>query len=488
MAKSIMIQGTASNAGKSILVTALCRIYRNRGFSVAPFKAQNMALNSYVTAGGLEMGRAQVTQSLACGKEPDIRMNPVLLKPSSGMGSQLIVLGKPDGSIDMINYKTRKKELRKVIAESYTSLSSENDLIILEGAGSPAEVNLKKDDIVNMGAARMAGAPVLLVGDIDRGGVFASLLGTMNIFTPAERKITKGYIINKFHGDVSLLEPACAFLKKKTHKPVLGVIPYFRDLALPDEDSVEFKKSVGKNKYNSHKPINIALIDLAHISNFTDFDPFYQDDDVNFYSIDQPEQGESADIIILPGSKNVIYDLEVLRSGGMDKLVKKKAGNGAMIIGICGGYQMLGKEIADPLGLESTTPAVKGLGLLEMTTILEKEKHLTQTTAWCDKEHLQGYEIHHGQSTTAGPGYIINDKGETLGMRNKAIWGTYLHGIFDNHGFRRKILNEVRHAKGLPPLSPIVHVSPDHEIDRLASLVQERLDMTAIDRIIGIRA
>jgi adenosylcobyric acid synthase len=486
MAKSLMIQGTCSNAGKSLLVTGLCRIYRDRGYNVAPFKAQNMALNSFVTARGLEMGRAQVTQAYACGKEPDVRMNPVLLKPSFDTGSQIIVLGKVIGTMRSINYKTHKHELKKIIADTYTSLASEHDLIILEGAGSPAEVNLMKDDIVNMGAARMAGSPVILAGDIDKGGVFASLYGTMKIFSWSDRRRTRGYIINKFRGDAAQLEPAFTFLKKKTGRPVLGVVPYLPDLCLPDEDSVEYKKRVGKQKYDPGKAINIALIDLPHISNVTDFDPFYEEEDVNLYTINQPGDGESADILIIPGSKNVIGDLLTLRERGRDKLGKRMARKGSMVVGICGGYQVLGKGIADPLGLESTKPVIEGLKLLEIETTLKKEKHLRQTTAWCENEKLTGYEIHHGESTGPGEGYIFNEQGETIGTRKGNTWGTYLHGIFDNHRFRRKLLNQVREAKGLPPLLPVEQGSLDREIGKLAGALLRCLDMDRIDRIIGL--
>ena len=488
MAKSLMIQGTCSNAGKSLLVTGLCRIFRDMGYSVSPFKAQNMALNSFVTREGLEMGRAQVTQSYAAGKEPDIRMNPVLLKPSSDTGSQVIVMGKAIGTLNFIDYKALKKKLKENIHNAYYSLAAENDIIILEGAGSPAEVNLIKDDLVNMRAAEMANAPVLIAGDIDRGGVFASFYGTYKILNGKDRRRIKGYIINKFRGDASLLSPALYYMKKKTGRPVLGTVPYIKDLKIPDEDSVNFKKSVGRNNFNPAKPINIALVDLPHISNFTDFDPFYQDDDVNLYIVNGPGEIKKADIIILPGSKNVIGDLTYLKTKKIDTVLLKCASLKKMIIGICGGYQMLGNNICDPSNLESSSSEINGLGLLSLNTVLEKEKMLKQTKALCiqNKMPLTGYEIHHGKTNINEKSYIQNSEGISIGARKDMIWGTYLHGIFDNGSFRREILNEIRKNKSLPALPAVNEISLDSEILRLSNILNESLDMKKIYKIMGL--
>lgn len=488
MAMSVMIQGTCSNAGKSIIAAGLCRIFLEDGYSVAPFKSQNMALNSFVTHDNLEMGRAQVTQAYACGVRPDVKMNPVLLKPSSDTGCQVIVKGKPIGTMHFKEYSAKRNELIPVIKECYDDLNRKNDIIVIEGAGSPAEINLKREGIVNMFIAKMAKAPVLIVGDIDRGGVFASFIGTYMLLDKSEKRITKGFIINKFRGDPSLLEPAINFTEKKTGKNIYGVIPYLTDIRIPDEDSVDFKINIGKNKYDPGKDINIALIDLPHISNFTDFDPFYNEKDVNFYIVNHHDKTINADIVILPGSKNVMDDLHYLKKSGFDKVIIDLSKKQKMIVGICGGYQMLGNVIEDPYEIESASGYVEGLKLLSLRTVLEKEKSLEQTEATCigvDID-LTGYEIHHGKTESNEEPFLITNKKDVIGVKKGYIWGTYLHGIFDNYKFRRYIINIIREQKKLKPLPAENSYNLDREISKLADVLRKSLAIDKIYKIMGL--
>lgn len=487
MSKAIMFQGTASNVGKSILAAGFCRIFLEDGYSVAPFKAQNMALNSYVTADGLEMGRAQVTQAQACRIPPDVRMNPILLKPGGGSGSQVIVMGKPAGNMNVETYAGFKQRLRGVVRESYDYLSSRYDILVIEGAGSPAEVNLKKDDITNMHVAKLARCPVVIVGDIDRGGVYAHFAGTFDLLDPDEQALTAGFIINKFRGDASMLTPANEFIEKRTGRKIFGVVPMVRDLRLPDEDSVEFKKHVGKKHGDSEKSIRIALIDLPHLSNFTDFDVFELEPDVNVFSTDAPGDLLKADIIIIPGSKNTIWDMNYLREKGFPPVLERCVDNGKMVVGICGGYQMMGKRILDPDSVESDRKEIAGLGLLGLTTVMDKEKRLTQVSGKCIENDLPvvGYEIHHGFSEVGEEPFIVNGTGEVLGCRNRDgnIWGTYIHGVFDEGEFRRFILNKIRLKKGLPLREESLTYDIDTELSRLASILRNHIDIDSIYRL-----
>ncbi|MCP4215803.1 MAG: cobyric acid synthase [bacterium] len=480
-----MFQGTASNVGKSMLTAAFCRIFLEDGYSVAPFKAQNLALNSFVTKQGLEMGRAQALQAAACRIEPDVRMNPVLLKPDSDTGSQVIVMGKPVGSMKVRSYDDFKKELKTIIADSYNYLSSNYDIVVIEGAGSPAEVNLKKADIANMYVAKMAQCPVIIVGDIDRGGVYAHFAGTFDLLDEDERQLTAGFLINKFRGDASQLKPANDFIEQRTKRKLFGVIPMLPDLKLPDEDSVEFKKQVGKQKPQKNK-MNIALVDLPHISNFTDFDAFHDDPDVNLYVTADPADLEEADMILLPGSKNTIFDIIKLRAKGFPVALARCVAQGKTVVGICGGFQMLGKRIADPGAVESAQSEIEGFGFLDMVTIIEEEKRLTQVNAFCVENGLQvkGYEIHHGRSSSKEATFLEGTSGEILGCRNTAgnVWGTYIHGIFDEVSFRDWVLNKIRKKKGMPLLTGRENVGIDAELSRLASVVREHTDMEAIYR------
>ncbi|OGQ86197.1 MAG: cobyric acid synthase CobQ [Deltaproteobacteria bacterium RIFOXYD12_FULL_56_24] len=488
---AIMFQGTCSNAGKSVLTAALCRILLQDGLRVAPFKAQNMSLNSFVTREGGEMGRAQVVQAQAARLDPDVRMNPVLLKPSSDTGSQVIVMGRPVGNMTVNDYLAYKPQAFVAVQAAYDSLAGEYEVMVLEGAGSPAEVNLKAHDIVNMPMARYAQAKVLLVGDIDRGGVFASFVGTMEILDDWERELIAGYVVNRFRGQKSLLAEALTYMEQRTGKPVLGVVDYLANLGLPEEDSVNFKAGL----FSPHRPtgehVTLALIDLPHISNFTDFEPFLAEPDLFVKIARTPADLADADGVILPGSKNVIADLKWLFNSGLAEALKKYRGEGREIVGICGGFQMLGISIDDPYHIESAGESLTGLGLLDLATVLERDKTLTRQSG----RHLasglavHGYEIHHGQSRATGTCDILTfDNGESGGAGNPAqtIWGTYLHGIFDADPFRRWFIDRLRQRRGLAPLNS-VQASYDLEpaFDRLAEAVRSQLDMSAIYGLLG---
>ncbi|MDY0041453.1 MAG: cobyric acid synthase, partial [Desulforhabdus sp.] len=431
---AVMFQGTGSNAGKSILTAAMCRILLQDGYRVAPFKSQNMALNSFVTRDGCEMGRAQAVQAQACRLDPDVRMNPVLLKPSSDTGSQVIVQGHPVGNMEIADYIRYKPEAFQKAKEGYDSLADEFDAIVLEGAGSPGEVNLKHHDIVNMNMARYADAPVLLVGDIDRGGVFASFIGTMEVLAEWERRMVAGFVVNKFRGKENLLDDAIAYTQRHTGRPVLGVVPFLKDLGLPEEDSVGFKSGAFDDQAPRGEGVEIAVIDLPHISNFTDFDPLRMEPDVRLRIIRSARDLDNPDAVILPGSKNVINDLSYLRRAGFDRRIAELAdAKKTEVIGICGGFQVLGREVADPYGIESGGKTLQGLGLIPVQTVLAREKTLTRVrcTHLPSGTTLQGYEIHHGQTecTDLIP-MIRRQDGEIIGAGTKdyTVWGTYLHG------------------------------------------------------------
>ena len=489
---AIMFQGTCSNAGKSILTAAFARILLEDGISVAPFKAQNMALNSHVTKDGFEMGRAQVLQAQAARLEPDCRMNPVLLKPNSDIGSQVVVNGKPVGNMKVAEYIQYKPTAFRAIQDAYDSLSSEYDAMVIEGAGSPAEVNLKAHDIVNMAVAHYAKAPVLLIGDIDRGGVFASLVGTMEVLPEEDRRQVAGFLVNKFRGDASLLDPAFEFMKRRTGKPVLGVVPHVR-FNLPEEDSV----GLTSHRYNQEKPegdfIDLAVIDLPHVANFTDIDPFLEEPDVHLRLVKKATDLGTPDAILIPGSKNVMKDAAFLKASGLVDAIRNRAGNGTPVVGICAGFQLLGKSIEDPHGIESTPgDAISGLGLLSMETVLEEEKTLTKVTATHPASGLAltGYEIHHGAMRNAsGAASVIREDGTAIGLacHTEDIWGTYLHGLFDADAFRRHWIDTVRKKKGLAPEGKILYVHDvESEIAKLAAAVRASMDVSAIYHSMGL--
>lgn len=493
-AARIMVQGTASNAGKSILTAALCRILLGEGVRVAPFKAQNMSLNSYVTADGGEMGRAQVVQAQACHIAPDVRMNPVLLKPSSSTGSQVILRGKPVGFMEAKKYQTDKTELFGQVTACFDDLAAEYDAIVMEGAGSPGEVNLKRYDIVNMRMAAHARAPVLLVGDIDRGGVFAAFIGTMDVLDEWERQLIKGFVINKFRGDPDLLESAISYTCEYTGKPTLGIVPMIQDLGIPDEDSVSFKmgQTLGEEKKPSGS-VSIALIDLPHISNFTDFDPFKHEPDVDLIIARKAEDIDGCDAIIIPGSKNVFTDLKYLNEKGIGRRIALAAeSEECCVIGVCGGYQMLGRSLADPQNVESTDGMVDGLGLLTVDTVLGKGKILEQTSAKDISTglELQGYEIHHGRTVFSGvKPWIERPDGEVIGVSHPelCIHGTYLHGLFDADRFRRWFIDSLRATKGMEPIGKVLYTHDvEPSLDRLARIVKEHVDFDTIRTIMGL--
>ena len=506
MAKYIMLQGTSSHVGKSILTTALCRIFRQNGDEVVPFKAQNMALNSYVTKNGEEMGRAQVAQAEAAGLEPMVEMNPVLLKPTGNSCSQVILMGKPIGNMTAKEYHTGYSlKAFDVVKDSLAFLQDNFETIVIEGAGSPAEVNLKANDIVNMRVAKYLNAPVLLIADIDRGGALASLVGTLELLDEEERGLVKGLIINKFRGDLRLLEPALTFLEQKTGKPVLGVIPHLENLGIDDEDSVSLDE---KQKQSFNGDIKIAVIRTPKISNFTDFDSLANEPDVDLYYVKKAEELGNPDLILLPGSKNTTEDLLYLKNAGYEMLLKEKLAAKTPIIGICGGYQMLGQAIYDPDHTESTMDSITGLNLLPTKTTFIKDKLTTQVCATYHSNvflgteinctNLHGYEIHMGRTD------FLNDYAKqpfTITKRSEAtttcldgaisedglVLGTYIHGIFDNDEFRRKLLNILRDRKGLTPLENTVntYAQKQYSYNRLADTVRKNLNMNLLNKIMA---
>ena len=498
-----MIQGTASSAGKSIMVAALCRIFRQDGYKVAPFKAQNMALNSFVTAEGGEIGRAQVVQAEAAGIAPTVDMNPVLLKPTTDTGCQVIVLGKVARTISARDYYKYTPSLLETVSDALNRLRSEYDIVVIEGAGSPAEINLKDREIVNMRIAKMSGTPVLLVGDIDRGGVFASLVGTMELLDEDERELVKGLIINKFRGDVTLLESALEFLEKRTGKPVLGVVPYFRDIRIAQEDSVYLDERP-ENKATGD--LDIAVIRLPHISNYDDFDPL-EEEGCTVHYVTQRFELSNPHLIILPGTKSTVADLAYLRHSGLATSILTRAKAGTPVVGICGGYQMLGQKILDPQKVESENTEVAGLGLLDVVTEFAPEKSTTQVRARVLANlgllagtkglELTGYEIHMGKthSEEAASAFQIVETPQgaadyTDGVINSSgmVLGTYLHGLFHNDEFRQTFLNTLRKYWALSEGTGNAVINKDREYDKLAELVRGSLKIPEIYRIMEAKS
>lgn len=483
IAKSIMIQGTMSNAGKSLVVAGLCRIFKQDGYKVAPFKSQNMALNSFITKENLEMGRAQVVQAEAAGIEPSVRMNPILLKPTTDMGSQVIVNGKVVGDMHAAEYFKHKKDYIPAIMEAYQSLAAENDIIVIEGAGSPAEINLKQDDIVNMGMAKLVDAPVLLVGDIDRGGVFAQLCGTVMLLEDDEKDRIQGLIINKFRGDSKILEPGLVMLEQRCNKKVLGVIPY-SDVKIEEEDSLasELEKTVLLN--NPENVLDIVVIRLPKISNFTDFEVFSMEENVSVRYVKNVRELGKPDVIILPGTKSTISDLQWLRTSGLEAVIKKLNAGGTPIIGICGGYQMLGGTITDKEGAENFG-TMEGMKLLPCDTEFYKEKTRTQIsgtmpeiTGFYQKlsnVKFVGYEIHMGQSQRE--------------CASGNVLGTYVHGIFDEDEFRSKLLDLLfENCKKTRWQNSTISYAEYKEIqyNKLADIIRSSIDMKEVYRILDL--
>jgi adenosylcobyric acid synthase len=493
-AKTIMIQGTSSSVGKSLLVAGLCRIFNDAGFQVAPFKSQNMALNSAVTPDGYEISRSQTMQAEAARALPIVEMNPILLKPKGDMRAQVILRGKPYGDFGAREYREQVTPTAlKVAAECLADLRKTNDIVVIEGAGSPAEVNLHANDIANMKIAEIADAPVVLVGDIDRGGCLAALVGTLELLTAEERARVKGLIINKFRGDLSLLSPGLDFLAQKTGIPILGVLPYLQ-LELPEEDSQGLRDYYKQsNNLTADHKINIGVIKLPRISNFTDFDALTTEPDVELKFISTTLQLESCDLIIIPGTKNTTADLEWLQNTGLAAKIKSLAQR-VLIFGICGGYQMLGTEIRDPLHLESELERVAGLNLLPISTEFKVTNKVTLQVKgiWYNADGqavpIRGYEIHQGISEIVGQANLFHlESGEDEGYQMNNIYGTYLHGCFDNDEFRWEILNLIRKAKHLPSLQGRSYKNVREESYRLlATTMGRHLDIQAIYQMMGI--
>ena len=498
--KSIMLQGTGSSVGKSMLCAGLCRVFKQDGLRVAPFKSQNMALNSFATREGLEMGRAQVAQAQAAGVEPSVEMNPILLKPTSDRRSQVIAMGRPIGSMSAAEYHSYKPNLRQLVKDTYDRLEAKYEAVVIEGAGSPAEINLRDGDLVNMWMAEVADAPVLLVGDIDKGGVFAALYGTVMLLEPAERARVKGLIINKFRGDVSILEPGLRMIEDRLGIPVLGVVPW-TDADIEDEDSASGRLS----GMGGGGEITVAVARLRHISNFTDFQALSLHPGVTLKYALRPADLTDADVVILPGTKNTIDDLIDLKNRGMLAPIVRHARAGKLLIGVCGGYQMLGQTLRDPEGVESAARAAAGLGLIDMEVSFTPEKRTVQAVGaltggpdWLaplEGTRIEGYEIHSG-ANAFGPGaqFWLADAadGEPLGACNAAgnVLGTYLHGLFDDGALADAVVRRARALKGLPETDAAAQAAVnmaayrEAQFDKLADVVRESLDMAAVYRIL----
>lgn len=483
MTRCIMVQGTMSGAGKSLLATALCRIFRQDGLSVTPFKSQNMALNSYVTADGLEMGRAQVVQAKAAGIEPDVRMNPILLKPSSDVGSQLIVCGEVRGHYDARAYFAMKRTLVPHILDAYQSLASEHDVVVIEGAGSPAEINLREGDIVNMGMAQLVNAPVLLVGDIDRGGVFAQLYGTVALLAEDERARVIGTVINKFRGDPHILRPGLTQLEDLTGVPVLGVIPYSR-ADIDDEDSLSERLT----RKGGHRPVDVAIIRFPRISNFTDFAPLERHPALGVRYVSDTHVLGHPDLVILPGTKSTMEDLLWMRQSGLEMAVRRLNGTGVPVLGVCGGYQMMGRRLSDPHRVERGG-TLEAMGLLPCETTFCADKRRTRTDATAVAEQfagtaIHGYEIHMGLTArTGGTPFARLADGSDEGCVAGHALGTYLHGLFDSGAMVDALATWLLGRKGITPEDARIldHTQYlDQQIDQLAGEVRAAIDMEAI--------
>ncbi len=501
-AKTIMIQGTASSVGKSLIVAALCRIFREEGFSVAPFKSQNMALNSYVTLEGLEIGRAQAVQAEAAGIEPTVEMNPILLKPEPAMRSQVVVLGKPIGSMHWSEYCAMMPSLHETIRTSIETLRARYDILVIEGAGSPAEINLRRSDIVNMHVAKVADAPVILAADIDKGGVFAQLVGTMELLAPDERIRVAGFLLNKFRGEVALLKDGLDFLQQRFGVPVLGVIPWIDRLRIADEDSVALQTRPPRVTATSE--LYVAVVKLPFISNFDDFLALEHEPGVQLRFVDEVAELEDADLVILPGTKSTMADLAWLRREGFADAIERHASRHRLVLGICGGCQMMGEAIEDPYGIESHEPFAQGLSLLPLRTRFKRKKSTARVTArpnpgWFaadeNAQDISGYEIHMGSVTPTdadAPAFtVVARNNEYARYADGAVSsagnlvGTMIHGIFENASIRTALLDELRRRRNLPALGGVVP-NRDEEYARLAATVKASIDLRTLRDIIGI--
>jgi len=495
-ARTLMVQGTASSVGKSLLVAALCSYFRQKGLRVAPFKSQNMSNNSFVTSEGLEIGRAQAMQAEACGIEPSVDMNPVLLKSESDHRVQVVALGKAGASMSGNAYYEYSSQLKPTIIGALNRLKEKYDLIILEGAGSPAEVNLQSRDLANMFAAKEADAPVLLVGDIDRGGVFASLIGTLDLLLPEDRPRVKGLIINKFRGNLDILKPGLAIIEQKTGVPVLGVLPYLVGLGIAEEDAAV----LDSRKKSSHAPLKIRVIKFPRISNFDDFQPLESESVIDLQFIEKPKDVADADLLILPGTKSTIADLQWLRAQGFETLLQNRVQKGLPVLGVCGGYQMLGETIEDPDQVESKEISILGLGLLPIATRFEKQKVTAQVEASVLDGNSLGvkglmvktYEIHMGRvslKSSAQPLLQVLSRNsrsisETEGVVKGSVTGTLMHGLFENKEVRQALISHLGQRKGLALSSDVY--SKDTEYDRLAEMIRNHLDTQFLDQLVGL--
>ncbi len=501
LAPALMIQGTASSVGKSLLVAALCRLFKRDGLRVAPFKSQNMALNSAVTPDGLEIGRAQAVQAAAAGIAPSVAMNPILLKPEGNQRAQVVILGRPAFTLSAAEYHAHKPQLWGVVETCLTELRRQYDLVIIEGAGSPAEINLKDRDIVNMSVARLADAPVLLVGDIDRGGVFAAIVGTLELLEADERERVKAFIINKFRGDLGLLEPGLEFLRQRTGKPVLGVVPFVPDLRIADEDSLSLESRVRRPRPGPER-LDVVVVGLPRISNYDDVAALEHEADVSVRFARCSDELAGADLLILPGTKSTVADLAWLRASGMADALALHAAAGGRVLGICGGCQMLGQKILDPAAVESPDPSVEGLGLLGLDTVFVREKTTATVVARAlapsflapaGQADLTGYEIHMGQVVARdgvlSPFHIQTRNGIPSGLSDGAIdasgnvVGTMLHGVLENGPVRAHLLASLWRERGRARADAPRVASAEDEYDRLEASVRQSLDLELLRRL-----
>jgi cobyric acid synthase CobQ len=493
-ARTVMIQGTGSHVGKSVMTAALCRLFARQGVRVAPFKAQNMSNNSFVTPDGKEIGRAQAVQAAACRLPARADFNPVLIKPFSEQRAQMVVNGEVAGELHASDFGRVRRDCAQAVEAAFARLAAEFDLVVLEGAGSPAEVNLRDMDIVNMHMARIAQAPVLLVGDIDRGGVLAALVGTMVLLTPEEQSFVRGFVINKFRGDVSLLTPGIQAVETRTGVPCLGVVPYWRDLALPQEDALEWER-LAQRRTSRTDEIVIGVADVPCISNFTDLELLAGEPDVRIVRVAGPVV-EPLDLLIFPGAKQTAQALRFVKDCGIDKIAEDVLAGGGTVIGICGGYQMLGRRLRDPERVESSHAVLEGVGLLDVETVFARPKVTRRVTGIHRPSGamIDGYEIHMGR-TVSGSGVepfldLCADGGggrncEGAVSRDGRVIGTYVHGLFDAPGFRRWLLNRLRARHGWNALDAEPVPSLDQELDRLADLIAMHVDVDRIREIIG---
>jgi adenosylcobyric acid synthase len=500
LAKAIMFLGTGSDVGKSIAVTAFCRILKRRGYRVAPFKAQNMSNNSYVTVEGGEIGRAQVVQAEAAGILPSVHMNPILLKPSSEQGSQVILQGQVFGQMSAMDYHAYKPKLKKAVMDSYRRLAKDYDFMVMEGAGSCCEMNLKDNDLVNFSMAKAVGAPCVLVADIDRGGVFAQIIGSMTLMSRKERDLLVGFLINKFRGDRTLFEAGIQYIEHKTGRPVLGLIPFYHHILIDPEDSVKVQEDRRSLRTTGAKKVNVAVVRLPAISNFTDLEVMEREPDVVFNYLFRPQElTKEYDLLILPGTKNTMEDAAWLTQAGWKKAIRVFAERGGHLLGICGGYQLLGETIRDPRGVESQRREIRGLGLLPIETSLEEGKVVRKVMGTCmiTGRQVRGYEIHMGLSRAVkklgSPFLRIHEPGKDTSWedgwwaRGGQICGTYVHGILDGPGFRGDLLNRLRKAKGLKERSPRQgRLSRFQHYERLADHFEAHCDVEKILRCLAI--